>query len=239
MSQHWFYLDAIPSKGAVGNLSERETKHARGSRRLEVGTSMTLFDGKGTIASATISNIDRSSLQFRVDDIEEAQPILSRVHLASALPKGDRQATMISMAAQLGITSFTPLWCERSVTKVGRNSADRWLRIAVEACKQSRNAFLPSFESARQPVEFAATMLQRDWALLVAHPCESQLARVAGQLKVRDLAIMIGPEGGFSDAEIGQLTEAGAQTVGLGSTILRIETACVSAITLARHPLAG
>jgi 16S rRNA (uracil1498-N3)-methyltransferase len=157
------------------------------------------------------------------------------LHLACALPKGDRQATLLDMATQLGITDFTPLACEHSVVAPGPNSALRWQRICVEACKQSRRAYLPRLHAARTPAEVARK--HGALALLIAHPDGQAFAQAGARLTTAGAMLLIGPEGGFSPQEVAAVRAAGGEPVALGSAILRVETAATALLALVAERL--
>jgi 16S rRNA (uracil1498-N3)-methyltransferase len=159
-------------------------------------------------------------------------PASPSITLAAALPKGDRQATLFSMATQLGMNRFVPLDCERSVARAGKGFASRTERTAIEACKQSRQAHLPTFDAPMSPAACVECAVQRDELVLIADPAGGPLARIdAGG---RSIAMLIGPEGGFTENELETMQAHGALLVSLGRSILRIETAAVAALAWAR-----
>lgn len=236
-SAPWFYYDAELQSGMSVTLADEEARHAAGSRRLEIGDALTVFDGRGTVAEgvvAEIGNRGREVLLTISGTRTVALPVL-RVHLASALPKGDRLAVMLDMATQLGMNSFTPLDCERSVVKVGDNAERRWRRILIEACKQSRQPHLPEVRSAVSPVLFAKQCEGEVW---IAHPDGDRPATLPPPAE-GSLTILIGPEGGFTDVEVEAVSACGARKVSLGTGILRTESAAVAMLAYARLTFAA
>jgi 16S rRNA (uracil1498-N3)-methyltransferase len=224
----WFYYAGVLNAGAVVQLEDEEARHISGARRLEPGAGICLFDGCGTVAYGTISELGARGRRVAVtlQQLAVHAPPAPAVHLVCALPKGDRQAVMIDMATQLGINSFTPLLTGHSVVKPGANAAQRLQRIAIEACKQSRQAHVPSFH---EPVELGTYVHGTEDAHWIAHPGGRRLREVLATDApfTGGLRIMIGPEGGFTAAEAEAAVARGATMVDLGSTILRIETAAV------------
>ena len=110
MPTAWFHVPHLPEPGDVAALDKREAKHALGPRRLETGDEVVLFDGAGTFAAATIGGRDdRGDLELRVGTHEQDAGETPSIELAASLPKGDRLSTMLDMATQLGITTFTPM----------------------------------------------------------------------------------------------------------------------------------
>lgn len=239
----WFHVPHLPAVGEAAVLDRAEAKHLHVRRKRE-GDTVVLFDGAGRLAVADIvESATRRGTILNVARIDEQPPLTPPVHLASALPKGDRLSTMISMAVQVGMTTFTALDAERSVVRPqpGRADApdDRLLRLCVESCKQSRRAWLPVLGPPCTPAELASD-LRGGGLCVVAHPGGEAFAtwwraRRRSDAALRDgVTIVIGPEGGFTGGEVDGLREAGAVTVDLGSGILRIETAAVAMLSAIR-----
>lgn len=208
-------------------MSASEARHATGARRLEVGDHLCLFDGKGSVALSRIQSLDDRGKTpvLLIEAVSQQSRPEVELHLASALPKGDRQGVMLDMATQIGITSFTPLHCTYSVAKASEKSLARFRRLVIEACKQSRQAFLPEIKPVSTPVEMAQ---RNDAVILFAHPGGSRLRDVITRPgQCASLTIMIGPEGGFTDDEVQALQAHGAKMVSLGQGILRTETAAI------------
>jgi len=124
------------------------------------------------------------------------------------------------------------------VARPGRNAEERWQRVAIAACKQSRNPWLPEFGAEVRPAAFVEGSA-REGPCIVLHPSDAAraLAEVAREVVAHDadgLAVMIGPEGGFADDELDACERRGALAASLGSTILRTETAAVAALAVVR-----
>jgi 16S rRNA (uracil1498-N3)-methyltransferase len=234
MPSPWFFVSVLPDVGEAWPLSREEAKHALGARRLEAGDEVVLFDGRGGIAEGRIegTRLRDGSVPVLVASRRSERWRGRAVHCATALPKGDRLATLVDMTAQLGVASLTPLRCERSVVGETANRAERIRRIQIEACKQARSAWLPELCEETTPGTLAAAHRGR---LLVAQPRGARPREIAAELG-DSCTVAIGPEGGFTDAEIEGLRDAGAIAIDLGPTILRIETAAVVAVAFLREP---
>jgi 16S rRNA (uracil1498-N3)-methyltransferase len=240
MASPWFFVEVLPGAGSAVALDPREAKHALGARRLGAGDEVVLFDGRGGLAKAAIeAGRSRAGLAARVLELSHAAAPARAIHLAAALPKGDRSAVMLSMATQLGMKTFTPLRCARSEVEPGPGSAERWQRIMIEACKQSRRPFLPRLHRAEEPLH----VLQRsDTVALFAHPGGASIVEALAEREAPDVTLLVGPEGGFTQEEVRSLTDAVAVQVDLGPGILRIETAAalmVGAAMLRGHESAA
>ena len=224
MSDPLFYAPEVPGIGNTVILGGEEAQHAAGSRRLHAGDALWLFDGRGLLARTTVIALDKRgrSIELRVEERRKEAAPARRLHLASALPKGDRQSVLLDMATQLGMTDFTPLRCERSVVSASTNSAERWARVCLSACKQSRRLFLPALHPESTP-----EALPLAGPALLAHPDGGAL-RAALPGAQSSLTLLVGPEGGFTESELRTFEDAGARRVSLGRSILRIESAAVA-----------
>ncbi len=143
------------------------------------------------------------------------------------------------MATQLGLASFTPLLCERSVVKSA--NSERLQRICLEACKQSRRAHLPALHDVATPADVIGHAQAVSTAFWIAH-ASTNAVPLAALLRESPasppvLTLMIGPEGGFSPTEIEMLAANGGRLVTLGASVLRIETAAIGMLAAIR--LAG
>jgi 16S rRNA (uracil1498-N3)-methyltransferase len=231
-----FFCEALPANGEMAQLRDDEARHATAARRLKPGDTLWLFDGRGGIARARLHAVhDRGrALDARIEERQQQAAPAPPLHLVCALPKGDRASVLLDMATQLGMTSFTPLLCERSVVDPGAGTLERLRRVCLEACKQSRRAHVPAIQS---PATVADVFSQDDekW---VAHPGGTPVHALAYAVD-RPLTLVVGPEGGFSDEEIDYMQARGATKVALGPTILRVEAAALALLAALRLGRAG
>jgi len=235
MNDAYFYYPSLNETEPAVTLTGDEARHLSGARRLRPGERVTLFNGQGLLATAEILALhDRGrTADLRILDASRIPARQPGLHLACALPKGDRLATLLDMGTQLGMTSFTPLQCSHAVVKPSATSLERWQRICLEACKQSRRAWLPRINAAATPDDVVRAALVTGGQAWVAHPGGQPLDRVLPG-KNHDQWFLVGPEGGFTDEEVDRAVAAGALWVGLGREILRIETAAVALLATAR-----
>jgi len=227
----WIHVDALPEPGATIPLDAGETRHAAKARRLGTGDAVVLTDGRGTTARAELVAGGRRDARARVLERTEHAAESPEIHLASALPKGDRLATLLAMTTQLGITSFTPLRCRHSVVAPGEAPPERWTRILRESAKQSRRAWVPDIRAAETPESVVAAFGEgRAWVMDPDAPVRLGSAPLATPRHL----VIVGPEGGLAPAELRTLVDAGATPASLGTGILRVETACVAAVAVLR-----
>ena len=231
MSMPTFFLDEGFNEGGLISLSGKEAWHALGVRRLDVGDRIRLIDGRGNTALARVENLQgKNKASLSVGTVSHIPPQVPNIILATAIAKGDRQATMLDMATQLGISAWQPLACHHSVSKPGKNSYERWQRICLEACKQSGAAWLPELLPAAKPEDVAKAACAEGREVLLAHP-DGEAMNVTSN---KDILLMVGPEGGFTEDEVKRIVAAGARKIRLGQNILRIETAAVSLLARLR-----
>jgi 16S rRNA (uracil1498-N3)-methyltransferase len=235
MAAPWFYCPELAQAGARLTLSETEGAHAVGARRLRIGDEVILFDGYGLTGYGRLTTLAARGRALEVEvNTRHRQPPSPKIHLACALPKGDRQATLLDMATQLGMTDFTPLVCAHGIASGGPNSVPRWQRICLEACKQSRRAYLPQLHAPLTPAQLAAQV--RTGSLVIAHPNGAPFARWRARL-TSGVTLLVGPEGGFGEDELAAVHAAGGMCVSLGAAILRIETAAGALLALVAEAL--
>jgi 16S rRNA (uracil1498-N3)-methyltransferase len=233
MVEPLFYSEQLAEPGATLLLTGDEARHAAAARRLHDGDTLWLFDGHGGIARATLRRIAARgrTLELRIEERRSEPPPRPALHLACALPKGDRQQVLLDMATQLGMTRFTPLDCARSVVRSGANSPARWRKICLEACKQSRRLYLPAIEENSTAPDVARRAVAEASQVWLAHPAAQAVSITAAiNQPVNDVTLLVGPEGGFTETEIEQAVAAGAKPLTLGASILRIETAAVALV---------
>lgn len=229
----FFYCPDLAQLGTTLALAPEEARHAA-AQRLRVGDTITLFDGIGRGARAHIANLGGRGrdVSVAIDERFDAPPAPTPLMLYSALPKGERQATLLDMATQLGMTHFTPLVCERSIVQPGDGWQTRAQRICTEACKQSRRWHMPILS---EPMSIAAALTsahETTKCIWFAHPGGGAKARAA-DIPAIGVAIFVGPEGGFTDSEAQQADRVGALRVDLGPLLLRIETAAIALLAIA------
>jgi 16S rRNA (uracil1498-N3)-methyltransferase len=237
MSMPWFHASRLPAVGDVVVLDRDEAKHAVGVRRLGSGDGVTIFDGIGGTAQAALTGErDRDGgVLARVGAVSRVERSGVDVVAGIAPPKGDRWSTVLDMLGQLGVSSVVPLITAHGVVDAADINRPRAERILLEACKQSRGAWLPRLASAATLADFVRQSRADGRTVMLAHPGGVSMA----SCEAPSVAITIGPEGGFSAQEVESAVAAGAVIVDLGPTILRVETAAVSMAAALRARPAG
>jgi 16S rRNA (uracil1498-N3)-methyltransferase len=236
-----FYLDDDLQQESA-QLTGPEAHHLTHVLRKRVGDAVTVFDGRGWEATGEVVAANRRAVILRLSDVRELPPPQGpHVTLAVAVPKQDRFRWLAEKAMELGVRRLIPLQTERSVVEPGGGKLDKIRRAVVEAAKQCGASHLTAVDELTLWSDFAGRAFQLDQKqddgpgtpsfgrVFIAHPGGHTLREAVGGITPADsLCFVIGPEGGFTDDEVAQATNAGAIPVGLGPHILRIETAAIA-----------
>jgi 16S rRNA (uracil1498-N3)-methyltransferase len=216
-------------------LDGPEGRHAATVRRIGVGESVLLSDGRGTRATAEVAGAGKAELELVVTAVEEDPEPALRLVLVQALAKADRDDQAIESATELGVDEVVPWQAARSIVVWRGDRAAKalrkWESVVTAAAKQSRRSRVPV---VAEPVgQRGLVELIRASALaLVLH--EDATAPLAGQAlpDAGDVLVVVGPEGGISPEELAAFEEAGAVAVRLGSSVLRSSSAGPAALAV-------
>jgi 16S rRNA (uracil1498-N3)-methyltransferase len=234
MNNHapWFYAAALDESAAAVLLTEEEARHVMAARRLVVGDTVCVTNGRGLVACGVITSASNRPPEVAVSiaEIQKLPPGIP-VHLASALPKGDRQKTMLDMATQAGMQIFTPLRCERSIAAPGKNAAERWQRVTIESSKQCRRAWLPEIRPEAALADFLDAQ-SSGAQLFLASADGVSVSDLPQAAMNQELVILVGPEGGFTSDELILIHGHCRGEVRLAPSVLRTETAAVLGVAL-------
>ena len=214
-------------------LNDAEAHHTRDVLRLKAGDVVEVFDDAGATASATLSALDSAGVTLDVQQIiEPSRPSGTAITIATAVPKGDRADWMVEKLSELGVGRFIPLITERSVVHpTGKSKSQRWMRLAIESAKQSHRPGVIQIDPLTPLAEVlkSATPATPAWVMSTQGAATPIAKLLQSPSPPAAITIFIGPEGGWTDGELDQFTTAGATAVALTATILRIETAAVTA----------
>ncbi|MEO9934283.1 RsmE family RNA methyltransferase [Rhodopirellula bahusiensis] len=246
-----YYVPDLQSQSPVVQLPSEEASHAARVMRVQTGDWIELFDGLGHQAAAEVMSVGKRECVVRCDTIEAVDRESSvALDLAIGFPKPDRAKEMIERLTELGVARVFPIVFERTQRPPADNLLGKLRRIVVESCKQSGRNVLMDIEPPTDFASFSEAISASSnpsegsvdgelsglaWQrVLVAMPDSPPLiatevkSSVEGSVSVQhrpSVLALIGPEGGLSEAEHRHCNELGADSVGLGRRILRIETA--------------
>jgi 16S rRNA (uracil1498-N3)-methyltransferase len=206
-------------------LQGAEARHLAVVCRLRPGDAVYLFNGDGNEYRAEIAFADKKRVELNVTErTSPARELPFSLEVASPLPKGDRGQFLIEKLTELGVTSFTPLRTARSVVHPSEGRTEKLERYVIEASKQcGRNVLMRI--SPLQAVEEYLRRTELPSTRLMADPSGQALGIPP---VMRDAAIAIGPEGGFTSEELEAARSNGWQIVSFGPRILRVETAALA-----------
>lgn len=233
------------------SLIESESHHVARVLRKEVGEQIEVFDGQGLSAVAEIVSVTKSRVDVRLLRHHSIQKTtLPRLTLAAASPKGDRLKWLIEKVTELGIDQYIPLLSTRTVVEPGAGKIDKLQAAVIAACKQSGQNFVmqitenrsftelldhhQEMANKRPPVHVASTTIQssptirsQQFVMLMGDPHGEWFQPEMIPPGTTDVLLLIGPEGGWTDDELGLAKQAGVRRVCCSDQILRTETAAI------------
>ena len=237
------YVDSPLESGRRIPLSSQTAQHVAKVLRLRDGAALSVFDGHGGEYRA-ILRVSGREVTVEVGEhrsIERESPI--RLVLLQALARGERMDFVIQKATELGVHRIIPVAAARSVVQLDAERSDKrmhhWQAVAAAACEQCGRNTLPridpplSFEAALGAV---SNIVCR--AVLLPEASASLASAIAGTDQPREVALLVGPEGGLEETEVERALDCGFRAVRLGPRVLRTETAGLAALS-ALQGLAG
>jgi len=229
-------LPVVPN--ALLCLGDERAHYAGRVLRLRAGDELVVFDGTGGEFGATIERVSRRELQLATGgrrDRDAESPL--SIRLVQGLAKGEKMDLIVQKATELGVARISPVLTDFSVVRLDAARAARkrehWQKVAQSACEQCGRNRVPEIDAPVSLVAWFGDHAASGTDCLILRP------GAADKLSARApatgaLTLLIGPEGGFSEAEYGRAEAAGLRAVGLGPRILRTETAAVAALSVAQ-----
>lgn len=233
MSRFYLAPEAWPDHPA---LTGDEARHLAQVLRAKPGDSVTVFDGKGRRANAELLTVSRDRVSLRLGEIVDSGPPRPAITLAQAIPKGKTMDLIVQKAVELGVSAIQPLVTRNTVVRPGEGKSDKWRRVALEACKQCGQDWLP---------EIADPLTIESWLGAAEGDLKIIASLVRGTRSFRDVlrsvshatavTLLIGPEGDFTSEETAAAIASGFRPVSLGTNVLRSETAALFALVAVRY----
>jgi 16S rRNA (uracil1498-N3)-methyltransferase len=222
---------------AFATLGGEQARYVGKVLRLHPGDSLHLFDGRGSFYKAEIISLHTSQLVVKVGArVDKSVESPLAVHLLQCVSRGERMDFVVQKATELGVCRITPVLSEFSVVKLDAARAEKrlqhWVKIAISACEQCGRNTVP---------DIAMPSPLRDWFAENSAAHDTNETRIAlkpgagrnlyalGATRAQ-LTLLVGPEGGLSDAEYAQSATCGFTAVAMGPRILRTETAAIATI---------
>jgi 16S rRNA (uracil1498-N3)-methyltransferase len=242
-----FFVEPEQIKEHTVTILGSDVNHIKNVLRMKPGDELSVsngMDGREYRCGILSLNPDRIECELRFIK-EDSHELPSGIFLFQGLPKGDKMEEIVQKNVELGVRAVIPVRMKRCVVKLDEKKAlqktERWQGIAEAAAKQSRRGIIPEIHiplSFKEAVDLAKR--QCDLILLPYELAENmeETRRVFGRVESgKQIAVFIGPEGGFDPDEVKTLKEAGAVSITLGKRILRTETAGMTVMSVLMYLL--
>lgn len=225
--------------GGEGLLEGDEARHLGQVLRAGEGECVTVFDGRGRSADAEVLEVTKRAVRLQLGEVRQAEAPRPAVTLAQAVPKGKTMDLIVQKAVELGVAVIQPLVTRHGVARPDARKAEKWRRVALEACKQCGQDWLPEL---REPLDLMAWLAGQDRDAvelrLIASLAEGvrpmrEVLREAGMSE--QVVVLVGPEGDFSSEETRAALESQYRPLSLGPLVLRVETASVFCLAAIRY----
>jgi len=223
--------------GASFELSGDAFQHAVKVLRCRLGDVLELFDGKGRVALAELTTIEKRRAEIMIGECLTVNTE-SSLHsvLVQAVSKGERMDWVLQKATELGVTIIQPVISERCNVHLDKTRWQKrllhWQRVIISACEQCGRNHLPELNPVIDLSQFIQEKPQKQSFIL-----QPKLGSTMHQLEIdstKSVSFIIGPEGGFSEREIACCLTAGVNGIKLGPRILRTETAGIAVLAIAQ-----
>lgn len=228
-----FYCAQSLAIGQLVNLPDTVAHHVQ-VLRLEPGDLITLFNGEGGEYTATLSSVSKKNVSAEPKTFSPYEAELPyAITLAQALPEASKMDWIVEKAVELGVAGIQPLAAQRCVVRLSQERAIKksahWQAIIVAACEQSGRNRLPHLA---EPAHFTDWIGQHDLHLriLLTPRAEQSLSDWARHHPPQAVTLVIGPEGGFTEAEENTAREHNVLSLSMGQRVLRTETAGLAAL---------
>lgn len=227
------YLDAALAPGLRLALPENAFRHLVQVLRMSSGEPLRVFDGHGREFDARLDAVSRREAFVRLAaEISATRESPLHLTLAQSVSKGERMDYTLQKAVELGVTVIQPLITARSVVRLDAERSERkldhWQGVITSACEQSGRAILPQLRPTARYADWLEQPPEAEMLRLTLDPQASNSLREL--TPASRITLLVGPEGGLSDAELEQARAAGFRAIRLGPRVLRTETAGVAAI---------
>ncbi len=243
---HRFIVDPNSIQNGQVKLEGDDLKHLRKVLRLGPGDLINVFDGCGKEYEAKVLNVDKACAIAEIVSsfLTDTEPQI-KLTLFQGLPKGEKMDLIIQKGVELGVHRFIPVITDRTVVQLdrkdGEKKAERWSKIAREASKQCRRALVPEISVPLSLDEAISEFEKYDAVLLLyeneSKKCLKETLKCYTINKIKDIALFVGPEGGFTPYEVEKYTKLGFDITSLGERILRTETAAISVISIIMYEM--
>ena len=245
MSLPVFIVDSLPAVSAAGGsptsgsgsivrVDGPEGRHAAAVKRLQVGEAVQLTDGQDHSAIGTVTAvIGKTAIEVTLDEVVDVPRPGPQVTVVQAIPKGDRGELSVDLMTQAGVDDIVIWQASRCIARwfgaKETKGREKWAATAREAAKQSRRSWVPEVTGPVGAQAVEKLISDADLALVLHEAAATPLTKLELPQSGR-IVLIVGPEGGVTDAEVAAFQAAGAKTVVLGPQVLR--SAAAGAVAL-------
>jgi len=222
-----FFVEDLPTqKGAKYEFKNEDALHAIRVLRASIEDVYALSDGKGAWSNVRVLNVSKKSMQVEVIETGFEEPLPTQFTVVQAIPKGDRAKEAVVLLTEGGADRII-LWA--SARSIGKGS-EKFAVTAREASKQSRRYRIPSVSGVATTDNVIDEIAKADLAIVFHESATQKISDIAVP-GAKNVLIIIGPEGGLTDAEVDQFAAAGAKVAHLGRPVLRSAHAGLAALS--------
>ena len=248
---HRFFVEKQDFFGDYCHITNSDDiKHMKKSLRIKDGEEIEVaISSKGSEGKEYFGNVDFSLdssdiiLIKNLIEIDIKRESNIKITLFQGLPKADKFEYIIQKSVELGIREIIPVDTERTVVKIEKRKdierkLDRWNKIAYEASKQSKRTFIPEIKEIIKFNDMISLFNEFDLVLFLYEGEKNvRIKDIILGKEFSNIAVIVGPEGGFSDKEAETISESDGISVSLGNRILRTETAGITCISILQYQL--
>lgn len=230
-------VDTAELKKDVAILSSAESHHLARVLRVQVGQEITLFDGQGEVAEAVIEEVSKTAMPARVFRKWSEPKSEVEIALIQAVPKPDRWEMVLQKAVELGVSSIQPILTQHTEFRSNAKKQDRWGKIVLNAAQQCEVRWIPELRPLEKLETVLSSLEAYDLVLVGSLYDGAKMlkdVKIKGQKRV---ALLVGPEGDFSEEEVLAMVQAGSVPVSFGNRILRTETAAIFGLSVLAYEL--
>ncbi len=230
-------VDTAELAREVAILSPEESHHLARVLRVQTGQEITLFDGQGRVAEAVIISVSKNAVEARIMKTWRAPKPAVEIDLIQAVPKLDRWELVLQKAVELGATAIHPILTQHTEFKPNPRKQERWSKIVLNAAQQCEIRWLPALRPLARLDAVLPSFANYDLVLIGSLYEGSRPFREIAMAGKEKVALLVGPEGDFSEAEVEAAVAAGAVPVSFGDRILRTETAAIFGLSVLAYEL--
>jgi len=246
-----FYIPATEWNADALVLRDAEAHHCADVMRGKPGDKIVVFNGEGTEASTEIIEASRKEVTLKTLQVNKSAPLSARIVLGQAIPKGKNMDLIIQKATELGCAEIVPFLSERTVVRLDPDDAakkqEKWQRIAIEACKQCGQNWMPKVATPVTMESYfdGSASASIDLKLIASlQPDTRNLKEILAEhaemnpdKPAKSTLILVGPEGDFTPAEVHLARNGGCLPMTLGPIVLRTETAALYSLSVLAYEL--